>query len=335
MNMVKYMLVALAVVAGATSGVSQTAAQKLSANKTQISLADARSRIDKAIASPEVMAAIMKHLSAEDQKAFLTEVNKAITDMPASPEEKAATFLNANHAALKGAAKGNLTELVAVCFATVQIEALPTISERFAEDVFNRSADPSTSYTDAEFVRIAKVTMDAVNKHTVEVENSDVRSTFAALMFIRAANANFSDEIVTPIVATLPEKAREAAVKDEWIASAKAGNYEPMLGAADAGVQPVPEQVIFIAGPQNMETLLADLTGANTDPARLAASYNPIVDAVQNRVDPEVPFLGNGETFRDVEGIINRVEEEKENAGPGPGPGPGPEPGPYGHGRSK
>ena len=331
MKLGKCLMVLVAVAMGCLVVNAQSTAQKLAANKATISLADARSRIDKAIANPAVMTAIMQHLSAEDQKAFLAEVNKAITDMPASPEERAALFLNVNHAAMKGAAKGNLGVLVAEVFATVPVENLPIISERFAEDLFNRSADPSTSYTDQEFVRIARATMEVVNKRVGDVENTDVRSTFAALMFIRAANADFSEKIVEPIVASLPESAREIATKDGWVMAAKNGSYEGMLGVADAGVQPIPEQVIFIAGPQNMEVMLADLTGANVDPARLAASYNPIVDAVQNRVYPMTgPHFGNGETFDNemIEGIINKVEKDE-----GEGPGPGPHPGPYGYQR--
>ena len=81
----KKMAIVLAVaVAAFVSAQAQTTAQKLNANQAKISLADARSRIDKAIESPQVMRAIMKHLSAEDQKLFLAEVNKAIADLPAS-----------------------------------------------------------------------------------------------------------------------------------------------------------------------------------------------------------------------------------------------------------
>ena len=150
--MKKY-LMAIAMVCAAGLAFAEAPAdtlQRLNANKAKISLADARSRIDKAIESPQVMRAIMKHLSAEDQKLFLAEVNKAIADLPASLEERSAKFLSVNTEALAGAEKGNASNLIAEMFATVppeQICAMYIGSFGFS----NFSPQPSSLSTPVEF----------------------------------------------------------------------------------------------------------------------------------------------------------------------------------------
>ena len=103
-----------------------------------VSLADARASISDCIKTPSKMTETMKKLSADDQKSFLAEVNEAIAAMPGSNESQAATFLNVNRAALKGAGKGNLAALVAEVFATVPPEYLPVVTDSFASDLFNR-----------------------------------------------------------------------------------------------------------------------------------------------------------------------------------------------------
>ena len=185
----KKILLAMVLLATVTTVAwAQSAAAKLAADGTPVSLADARGKIDKAIESPAVMGELMKRLSAEDQKRFLADVNKAIGELPASIEEKSAKFLNINHVAVKFAKKGNTTALLAEVFATVPPEALTVINERFAQDLLNRAANPNITYTDEQFTKIAVETMKAINERTEETDNGSARSTFAALMFLRASN---------------------------------------------------------------------------------------------------------------------------------------------------
>ena len=265
-------------------------------DKERISLADARAKIGECIKTPATMTATMKKLSAEDQKTFLAEVNEAISKMPGSNESLTATYLNVNHAALKGSQPGNLATLVAEVFATVPPESLAVINERFAADLFNRAADPSVTYTDEQYEEIAKSLVEKVVERNAQVENGAARSTFAILMMVRASNgspANLSDSLVD----VLPTDSRNIA-RNEWIPSAMGANveksYEPLLGAAEAvGSLPSSEMVIRIAGPQLLEALLGEVVEGTPV---VSTSFNIERDAnlPVKEVVPETPTEPQG-----------------------------------------
>ena len=290
------MMLATAVV---TVAQAQTAAEKLAADKTQISLADARGKIDKAIESPVVMGEWMKRLSAEDQVKFLADVNKAIGDMPASAEEKTAKFLNINHVALTAAQKGNTTALLAEVFATVAPDALPVISERFAIDLVNRAGNPNVTYTDDQFRKLATDVMEKINDRTEETDNGSVRSTFAILMFGRASNltGDSLEKFQDALVDTLKHDDAKELAREEWIpaATGKDGreqSYESLLASADAGRRPDFAMVLVIAGPQYLDSILADITGKNVDEMSFINTRSPVLDAVENPLIVAQPVLG-------------------------------------------
>ena len=267
-----------------------------------LSLAEARARIGEAVSDPAVMTEIVSQLSASDQVAFLSMVNEAVGKMPGSPTEKAAAYVNVNTAAMKGAASGNLAPMLAETYATVPPEALPAVNERFANDLFSRSSNPSMS--DADFVRIVESTMKTIAERNASSDNSGVRDTFAALMFLAASNGSPAD-LRESIVSTLPENVR-AVASSEWMPAAlgegQPQSYEPMLGAADAGESVSPELVLRVAGPQTMDSLLGDLAGTGTpvtDASRIASEQfgnegykaNDVVPRTQEDVpwNPEEP----------------------------------------------
>ena len=294
----------------------------------QISLADARGRMDRAIENPKVMADTMKGLSAEDQKQFLADVNKAISDMPGSIEEKSALFLNANSAALRSAAEGNMKTLVAEVFATVPPESLTVIAERFAIDLFNRDAGGAGKYTDQQFTQIATETMKAVNERTAETDNGSARSAFAIIMFIRASNSSIP-ELADVLIDTLQHDDAKEMARSEWVPSAlgkdgRTQGYEPLLASADAGRRPDQEFVLIIAGPQHLESVLGDLVGKNTDQMSFIETRTPILDAVDNKLIMQNPTLG-----ADVVGQAGAAGDAAEGGGQELGPhGEDPRPGP-------
>ena len=297
--MKKFLLAMMLVTVVVTVTRAQTAADKLAADKTQISLADARGKIDKAIESPAVMGELMKRLSAEDQVKFLADVNKAIGDMPASSEERTAKFLNINHVALTAAQKGNTTALLAEVFATVSPDALPVISERFAIDLVNRAANPNVTYTDEQFSKLATEVMNKINDRTEETDNGSARSTFAILMFGRASNLDGDslEKFQDALVDTLKHDDAKEIAREEWIpaATGKDGReqgYEPLLASADAGRRPDFAKVLVIAGPQYLDSILADLTGKNTDPLSFVDTRSPVLDAVENTLITTQPMMG-------------------------------------------
>ena len=258
----------------------------------KISLADARAQIGDCIKTPAKMTETMKKLSAEDQTAFLAEVNAAIESMPGSTEAQAATYLNVNRAAYKGAEKDNLPALVAETYATVPPEILAVLNERLAVDVFNRAADPSVTYTDEQYVQVASNLMVKVNERMKGVDNGAARSTFARLMLVRASNGSPAS-LADTLVSTLPSESQEVA-RNDWIPAAMAEgeskSYEPLLEGAEATSQtPSVDVVLAVAGPQMPEAML----GSVADPAlNIGQSANAPIKSTQPESmvnNPEVP----------------------------------------------
>ena len=277
----KKLMLAMALVAGFAT--VRLVAQ--AADSATLSYAEARSQIGAAIDNPTNATAVIRQLASADQVKFLADLNKAIDDMPASDEEKAAKFLNVDHAALRGAAEGNVSALLAEVFATVPPEALTVINERFATDLVNRAADPNVTYTDEQYVNIAKDLMQKVNARTAEADAASVRSGFAALMMIRAANGSPANLVDTMIDALPTDEAKELA-KSEWFPAAlpigdHTKSYDPMLASADAGRRPDYDQVLVVAGPQFLDGMLADMIGKNTDPKAQIDARTPILDAMR------------------------------------------------------
>jgi hypothetical protein len=257
-----------------------------------LSLAEARGRIGEAVVNPAIMTSTIKQLSPENQKSFLADCNEAVGRMPGSAETKAATYLAVNRAALKGAAKGNLSDLLAEVFATVPPEALTVVNERFASDLFNRAANPSVTYTDEQFADIAKSVMGDVSERMAKTDGAAVRNTFAILMFMRASNGTPAN-LAETLASSLPEGSRAVALS-EWIpeAMSERRNYDPMLGAVDAGELPNASLVLQIAGPQLMDAMFGDLnSGAVGEGAVNAASFQNAGDVVTT-VQIAMPDIG-------------------------------------------
>ena len=320
--MKRILLAMVLVSAVATAARAQSAAEKLAANGTQISLADARGKIDKAIESPAVMGELMSRLTADDQRQFLGDVNKAIGDMPASLEEKAAKFLNINHVAMTSAKKGNATALLAEVFATVPPEALTVINERFAIDLMNRAANPNITYTDEQYTKLAVEAMQKINERTEETGNGSARSAFAILMFIRASNGTPSD-LADKLIDTLKHDDAKELARDEWIPAAlgrdgKTMGYESLLASADAGRRPDFAYVLVIAGPQYLDAILEDIVGKNTDRMSFMRTRTPVLDAVENPLVHQIPTLHDEPFGGDIQvpGLGNP------DGGDDPGPGP-------------
>lgn len=262
----------------------------------KISLADARGQIDKVIASADQMKETMKKLSAEDQKAFLAEVNKAISEMPGSPEEKAAMFLSMNLAAVSSAEKGNSATLLAEVFATVPPEALPVISEVFSDKLLSRTEGSNASFNDAQYEKIAVETIGAVSERCEETDNGTARTTFAILMFLRASPGT-AETLENSLVNVFKnDDSKDLARECLEAAQGKDGHeqsYEPLLAAADAGRRPDAAAVLVIAGPQYTTAVISDLNGKNTERDMFSHTQTPVLDAVENTFGQRGVRMGN------------------------------------------
>ena len=318
-------LLAAALVAVVTSGQTKVVKQE--------TLASARAKITQVIEKPDQMTEVMRCLTASNQVVFLSEVVTAVSNMPGDSADRTAKLVEIVNAALAGSQKGNALALIAEVFATVPPNSLPAVNESLASGLMNRAADKNVTYTDAQYIEISKRVMEAVNNRVANENNAGIRSGFAALMMIRGSNSE-SPEIVSSVVESLPESVRNDA-KTEWIPAAlgqggQEKTYDPMLavvdndlgnpanddGATAAARKPVSEGPsesgpllsLRISSAQNHDTLLADIGGANTDPSFSADAANPIVDAVQNPSNFELP-LGNGDGSGDTASVIEEVIE--------------------------
>ena len=284
-----------------------------------MSIADARKQVADCVSNPSTMTAVVKQLPAADQCAYLGDVVAAVAKLPGTQEEAAAAYVNVCRAALKGVSKDNVANMIAEIYATVPPEYLPVISESLAGDMMNRAADPSKTYTDDEYIDIAKKTMETVNKRVESADSADVRSAFAALMFVRGSN-NASDKVVSAMVGTLPESARKSA-SEEWFPAALADgdkkNYDAMLVAASAD-DDIPPEVLSkilmrLSVSQTGVAVAGDLNGANVDPTTQSNEKTPLVDMANNPMNDALPSLGTGEAFDVIsEDIINSRTKQPE-----------------------
>lgn len=332
-------LLAAAMSLAAIADEPKTGEAKSAETAVSAQLVAARADISKIIENPDTMTEVIKTLSAEEQVKFLAEVNAAITELPGSPEQKAAKFVSVDRAALKGAKEGNMRAMVAEIFASVPPEHLTVIADRYSQDLFNRAADPKVTYTDSQYTELAAEILQTVEDRLVDVDHHEVRGTMAAIMLIKASNSN-AEQLTDTLVAKLPESVRQVA-KEEWIPSAlgsdgRTASYEPLLAAADAGRRPDPAMIIVVNGPQLMDTMLADLTGKNVDPVAGINARTPVVDAVINPIKVQVPTLGSDSDASSKPAPQQGADADKGtgvdpvNPTPTPEPEPEPEPGPYG-----
>ena len=319
------MLLAATMLASVTFGQTKPVVQTNAVEYA--SLASARAKITQVIDNPADMTAVMKSLSADDQKTFLAEVNAAILSMPGSDADRTAKFVAVTDAALAGAQKGNALTLVAEVFATVPPISLTAVNESLGAGLMNRAADSGVTYTDEQYTKIAQTVMEKVNERVAGEDNSGVRSGFAALMLIRGSNGTSNDAIYDAILAAMPADSQNDA-KVDWFPAAlgrgREQTYEPMLAVVDGDlISPITDDFdvqhmmsLRAPGPASTAGLLADIGGGGTDGSALADARNPVVDAIQNPTDYQLPPLGAGGAADDPSAMIGRVTREIERTRP-------------------
>lgn len=231
-----------------------------------LSLAEARGQIGEAIAKPEKMTALMKGLSAADQKAFVADVNAAIAKMPGSNEERTAAYLAADRAAVLGASKGNTLNVLAEVFATAPTDALAVINEVFADELFNRSADQGKGFTDAQFAETAERSMKKISERTAGGESAETRNTLAALMFVRSYGHDSPEFVDKMMAVAIPNEARRNEVTGESVPAALAGDYAPLMSGADSSDAIADLGVVIrISGAVEHQLIMDDLDSGSID----------------------------------------------------------------------
>ena len=293
----KMLMAVILLAAGAVSVTAFAQEAKPAAQTAKSSLANARGKIDQIVEKPELMKDAMETLSAEDQRAFVADVNKAISDLPASEAEKTAKFIDVSRAALAGAAEGNAPQLTAEIFATVPPEALTMVSEALAAETYNRQ-----NYTVETYTKVAKEVMTEVNERCESTDNGSPRVALAIVMFSNGLNGTEAEQAT--LTETLMDTMKHADAKEaakEWIAAAQGKdgekNYEPVLAAADAGKRPDTAAVLPLSnGIQFHDSVMADMTGKYTDQVEgLTNSKTPILDAIENKLTVQQGVIGGAQ----------------------------------------
>jgi len=188
--------------------------------------------------NPALLQQTIGQLSAADQLAFLGQVNQAISAMPGSKDQKAAAFYAANKAAVVGATRENRTAVLAEVFATVPVEVLTIINERFAEELLNRKDSPSV--TDNRFIEISTNVMAAVDQRVSSVENGGARAAFAAMMLVRASGGS-PEGLANTLADMISDSTASQEAKSTWLPAALSGDtpsYDQILGSTQSGEEP-------------------------------------------------------------------------------------------------
>lgn len=239
------------------------------AASAELSKAEWQAKVGDCANDPSAMKATIAQIPASDQAAFVAKVNEAISKKPGSSESKAADFYAANKAAVTGAS--DKSAVLAEVFATVPVEYLTDINERFATELFSRNANPEKPVSDAAFTELSTNALNVVNKRCESAENAGARQAFAALMFVRASGGSPEGLTDTFVSQMTDPQAKESA--GSWISEAMGGDgkeasYDNMLAAADAGEEPDHSVVLQMTGPSEVvDALLADLQAPDNQSA--------------------------------------------------------------------
>ena len=249
----------------------------------ELSKAEWQAKVGDCANNPSEMKATIAQIPASEQAEFLANVNKAISDKPGSKEAKAADFYAINKAAVTGASKDAKSSVLAEVFATVPVEYLGEINQRFATEVFRR--DSEDAIDNKKFLELSTNTLAIVNQRCESAgDGVAARQTFAALMFLRAFNTGASEQ-GSPVTTDTLKDAYISQMTDPqakasagtWISDAlgsdgKEGAYDGMLSAADADGAPDSAVVLQMTGPSEViDSLLADLQA----PGNQSASGSP------------------------------------------------------------
>lgn len=224
--------------------------------------------IGASVTSEAVLRETLAQVAPDEKVEFAQRALKAVTRMPASPEEKAAAFVKTAVACIAGVSGETKYKVIAEVFAGVPIEYLPVVTEELAK----RFDQAYNKLSDEQYEKIAGDTLKVVFARNAQTDTPSVRDTFAILAFLRGAkNPALQDKLV----ALLPDE-RMRGLAASWLPPAlKDRKYDAMLAAADVDTLVLSyTDVLRLVGHANLDRLLAamdsniplsQLIGSNLD----------------------------------------------------------------------
>lgn len=264
-------------------------------------------RVGDAAKDASVLKSVMAELQSDKaaQLKLIAEVNAAIAQMPVSPEAQAQYFANAAKVSLESVSKDNVTAATAEIYATVPVEQLPVVNDILSKTCFNRNADATKSYSDAEFTQKAQQIMDAVSARVAkdDVSYTSERDALAIDMLAKASGgtpAGLANDLADRYV---PESDREDA-KTAWLPEAAKGEYTSINAAAhvDEASEPDLSRVtIHTTGAGETGASLLASIGMGETPVEgvfatpLQTGFNEIQDGLVNEGLWRIPGMGGGD----------------------------------------
>jgi len=201
-------------------------------------------------------------LAKDDQVEFVRAVNESMRTYKAStPEKRLQTIYAVNRDAVRAASAKERKAVIAEVFATAPMDALPTITDRFATELFTRKA-AGFSEKDDSFVEFAAATLMRVRTRmrTLSAEEfPGARTTFAVIMVLKASEGKPAD-LRESVLFYIPTGSYGLARK-EWIPAAlgedgNAPSYQPILAAGLKGEEPAHVNELAIAPVQELNRLV-------------------------------------------------------------------------------
>lgn len=157
-------------------------------------------------------------MSGEDQVEFVATLNKSFAASKRTLDEKRIqTLCKVNRDAVRGAPDEDRKKVLAEVFASAPMEALPTIVDTFAAELFHR--DNNSYYkTDEEFTEFASAALMRISLRlkalNVDFENPGARSVLAVTMFLKAAGDKLAKDLREPFIVYVLSGTHEAARKE-------------------------------------------------------------------------------------------------------------------------
>ena len=196
-----------------------------------------------------VFGSAFQDLDRDDKVEMVRSMNETLSkvkddETEAQRAKRIQTAFSLNRDAVRAAKDADKKRVIAEVFATAPLEALPTIADRFAKELFSRKA-AGLDEKDDSFVEFAAATLLRINgrlrQQAVDRWFPGARSAFAVISFIKAAEGKPEDirEALTFYVLTGSEK----LARTKWIPEAmgddgKEPSYKSILEAGLEGEEP-------------------------------------------------------------------------------------------------
>jgi len=208
--------------------------------------------------------AAFQDLAKDDQVEFVRAVNSSMEDYKSSsPKRRLQTIYAFNRDAVKSSPAKERKAVIAEVFATVPFDALPRITDGFAEDLFNRKA-AGFSDKDDSFVEFAAATLMHVRIRLEQMPadlNPGARSAFAVICFLKASGGQppeLKDSFLFYVLTGSHEISRKTWIPAALGQDGKEPSYQPILEAGYKGEEPEHQNLHPLAAFQRTVLLHSD-----------------------------------------------------------------------------